>query len=144
MNKWPFTLLIVCTLLISSACNDASSPPDSGEIQQLRISNTGIEDIEGLFVLFPGSTPAETVRIDFGDVPAGETTEYQSVPTGVYRYAAYEYTLGGTTVHQSVIDWVGEQSLEGVQFTYEILLDTARVQGDQIQLVNIFNENSPG
>jgi hypothetical protein len=142
MKKWSSALFLVSILLASSACDSSSSSlQGSSDIQQLRISNTGDEDIQDLIVLFPGATPAKTVRINFGDVPAGETTEYQSVSSGVYRYAAYEYTLDGETVHQPVMDWMGEEPLAGTQFTYQILLDKTRVQGDQIQLVEVLNES---
>ena len=68
-------------------------------LQQLRVVNSGSEDIKGLSVLFPGPTAdAEATRVGFGDVPAGQTTEYRNVPSEVYRYAAYEYTLDSRVV----------------------------------------------
>lgn len=66
-----------------------------GDAHELRITNAGAEDIQELVVLFPDTDPSTTARIEFGDVASGETTEYVTVPGGVYRYAAYEYTLGG-------------------------------------------------
>ncbi len=142
MNKMWYALLILALVLIGSACaQSTSSSPESNQSQQLRLTNVGDEDIQGLIVLFPGSTPAQAARSDFGDVPAGQTTNFQAISTGVYRYAAYEYTLDGETVYQPVIDWVGEQPLEGVRITYELLLDIARVQGDQMQLINVVNDS---
>lgn len=64
------------------------------------------------------------------------------MPSGVYRYAAYEYTLENRTIYQAVTDWLGEKPLPGTQFTYEISLDTTRVQGDQIQLVTVLTDNT--
>src|SRR5690606_17735337 len=94
MNKWMYILLVVGMLFAISACNTIDPPSqEPSDVQQLRISNIGSEDIQDLTVVFPGNTPAEVVRINFGNVAAGETTEYQEVPGGVYRYAAYEYTL---------------------------------------------------
>ncbi|WP_374687040.1 hypothetical protein [Promineifilum sp.] len=124
MIKWEPMLFVVCLLVTGSACTP-TTPPESA-VQALRITNAGAEDIYDLIILFPGETPAETARIAFGNVAAGETTAYQAVPHGVYRYAAYEYTLDGDTLHQPVMDWVGEQPLAGTRFTYQIALDTTR------------------
>jgi len=103
--------------------------------QQLRITNSGRQDILGLVVIFPGPTIlARGRRVEFGDIPAGETSDYQPVPNGVYRYAAYEYTLDNHLVHQAVMDWVGESPMEGAEFTYRITLNTQLPEGGQIQL----------
>ncbi len=100
--------------------------------------NSGGEDIQGLSVLFPGPTAdSEATRVQFGDVPAGATSSYQAVPSGVYRYAAYEYRLDGRLVLQPVMDWVGERPMDGQAFTYEIKLDLQQPTGGQIQLVNV-------
>jgi len=142
MNKWMYILLVVGMLFAISACNTIDPPSqEPSDVQQLRISNIGSEDIQDLTVVFPGNTPAEVVRINFGNVAAGETTEYQEVPGGVYRYAAYEYTLNDEIVHQPVTDWVGEKPLVGAQFAYQIVLDTTRVKGNQIELIEVLNES---
>ena len=75
--------------------------------------------------------------MDFGNVGSGETTGYQPIASGVYHYAAYEYLLGDETVFQAVEDWIGERPLAGTHFTYEIVLDPSRAQGDQIQLTRV-------
>ena len=110
--------------------------------QELRISNVGDEDIQNLIIVFPGDTPMIPVRVDFGAVRSGATTVYQAMPIGVYRYAAYEYTLENRTIYQAVTDWLGEKPLSGTQFTYEISLDTTRVQGNQIQLLTVLADNT--
>lgn len=141
IKKWLYACLVVCLLLAGIACD--SSEPDSqepGNAHELRIANAGNEDIEGLVVLFPDIDPSATARIEFGDIASGETTEYIAVPGGVYRYAAYEYTLDGQTVHQPVTDWVGEVPLEGARFTYQISLDTTGVRGDQIRLGEVLTD----
>jgi len=56
--------------------------------------NNGSEGINSLMGLFPGpAANIKAARVEFGDVPAGELTEYRNIPSGVHRYAAYEYTL---------------------------------------------------
>jgi hypothetical protein len=107
-------------------------------LQQLRVVNSGSTDIKGLSILFPGSTAdAEATRVEFGDVPVGQTTEYRNVPSGVYRYAAYEYTLDSRVVNQAVTDWVGESPPEGEKFTYRIELDSKKEPGGQVQLIEV-------
>jgi hypothetical protein len=91
-----------------------------------------------LVVLFPGpSSDAEATRVEFGDIPAGQTTEYRNVPSGVYRYAAYEYILDGREEGQFVIDWLGESPMVGKTFTYQIALDLKRVVGNRVNLIAV-------
>ena len=78
-----------------------------GVTPQLRIVNAGTVDITGLVVLFPEGT------VDFGDVPAGGATAYRDVPGGVYRYAAYSYTLDGEACAAEGADWVGRAPCRG-------------------------------
>jgi hypothetical protein len=72
-------------------------------------------------------------EIAFGDVPAGATTGYLDVPQGVYAYAAYRLVVDGEQVTQPVIDWVGEEPLEGKAFTYTIDYDPIQ----RIQLIEV-------
>lgn len=111
---------------------------ENRSIQQLRVMNSGKEDIDNLVILFPGHTAdSEALRVGFGNIPAGEVTGYRSVPNGVYRYAAYEYMSNGRLVEQPVMDWVGESSLQGEKFTYRIELDLNKEPGGQIQLIKV-------
>ena len=127
--------LIIWLILSLAATNACTS---SAQSQQLRIMNRGSEDIKGLSVLFPGATSdSEAIRIPFGDLPAGTTSAYQTVPSGVYRYAAYEYMLDGRPISQAVVDWMGEGPMKGQAFTYEIELDLQQPPGGQIQLVEV-------
>jgi hypothetical protein len=127
-------VLYLLVFVLASAC---STPKDGATaLQKLRIENVGTVDIKGLTALFPGATAdSPAALVEFGDVPAGKTTDYRSVPSGVYRYAAYEYTLDGSTVQQAVMDWVGESPMKGSNFTYRVRLDPAKVRGDQIELI---------
>ncbi len=111
---------------------------EGSALQQLRVQNSGSVDIKGLSVLFPGKTAdAEAVRVEIGDVAAGETSEYRVVPSGVYRYAAYIYSQNSSQVEQWVTDWVGENPMQGMLFTYRIALDPQKVPGAQIQLIEV-------
>lgn len=129
-------VLLVLWVGLATACAPPTATPVA--LQQLRIENAGTSDITSLRVLFPGPTAlAEAIPVEFGDVPAGKMTAYRSVPGGVYRYAAYEYTLNGHTVQQPVVDWVGETPMQGAMFTYRIMLDPSKVPGGQMQLIEV-------
>jgi hypothetical protein len=113
-----------------SAPVDTASTTTEVDLPLLRIVNTGTEDLLGLTVVFP-----ESQRIEFGDVAAGETSEYRVVPTGVYRYAAYEYQADDGTISQPVTDWVGELPMAGSRFTYKLAVRSGA--GLQVELVEV-------
>ena len=106
-----------------------ASPAPSG--QRLRLTNSGTADILKLVVLFPGG------RVSFGELAAGQTSEYRDIPGGVYGYAAFEYELNGQTLQQPVIDWVGESPMDGSAFTYTIRLTPTEGGRSWIELVNV-------
>ena len=151
IRKYISLIFIALLSIGSSACSmkqtlptptlsTAPATPTLPIDQELRISNVGSEAIDNLTVVLPSNDPFRPTRIAFGNVGVGEVTAYHSITSGVYRYAAYEYTREGHTIYQSVTDWVGEQPLPGKQFTYEISLDTTRVQGEQIQLIAVHTD----
>jgi hypothetical protein len=131
--------LLGCSLLVSPGCGaSATSPSPTGpsaqtetQTQRLRIVNEGSTSATALVVVFPNS-----VRIPFGDVAQGATTQYSDVPGGVYRYAAYKLTIDGVIIDQPVIDWVGEVPMVGTAFTYRIDVDTSRPRGQIVRLVS--------
>lgn len=124
-SKWGLASLAVLFLALSLVI--AGCAP-FGSSARLRVTNAGTVPIQNLVVLFPDE------RIEFGDVPAGATTEYKTASNGVYSYAAYSFDLAGSNVGQPVIDWVGEEPMEGEAFTYVIDLDPSREPVFLIQL----------
>ncbi len=131
----PGACLLLLLAFLSACYPSGATPPG---LQELRIVNTGSTDITGLIVLFPGPTSdAQATQVEFGNIPAGKTTEYRSVPGGVYRYSAFQYTLEGHPVNQPVVDWVGEKPMAGTRFTYQIQLDPTILPGRQIQLIQV-------
>jgi hypothetical protein len=102
---------------------------------RLRITNSGAQAIKNLTVLFPED------RIEFGDVPAGSTTDYKPVPNGVYSYAAYQYEVNGLSTTQPVIDWVGEKPMAGDSFTYTIDVDASRPELQRVQLSSVTRDD---
>ena len=110
---WKAFLLAALWIISLSTCRWSAA----AEVQRLRVVNMGAFTIHNLVVIFPGE------RIEFGDVPAGATTEYQDVREGVYGYAAYQFDVDGETVTLSVLDWVGEEPRSGRLFTCEVNFD---------------------
>ncbi len=130
------TVLLLALLVACSVQKD--TPTSTPELQQLRIKNSGSTDFVALQVLFPGVKPdTGATKIDFGDIPAGQTSTYLEVPSGVYRYAAYSYRIGNREVDQAVTDWVGESPMAGQKFTYELMLNLEKVPGYQVQLIAV-------
>ena len=103
-------------LLLAATSLSACSSPTAVTNHLLRISNTGSVAIQGLQVLFPDET------LTFGSVLPGATTTYVAVSRGVYGYSAFRFTVDGATIAQPVIDWVGEEPLDGTTFTYVVEL----------------------
>ena len=73
--------------------------------------------MKDLVVIYPRD------EIGFGDVRAGATTEYRTVPEGVYGYSAFRYEQGGRLLTQPVIDWMGEVPMMYGSYTYEISVE---------------------
>ncbi len=102
--------------------------------QRLRLINNSTHGIEKLTVVFPEE------RIAFGDVGPGARTDYQHVPKGVFRYAAYSFLINGLLVTQPVVDWVGEKPMEGDTFTYVVEFDPDRQFPEMIRLIEAIRE----
>lgn len=129
-------VLLVAGLSIA-ACS--ASPPTTAspladqEVRSgasLRVTNAGSHRIEGLIVVFPDE------RVAFGDLAVGGTTTYRGVRKGVFRYAAYEYRVGASTVSQPVTDWVGEVPMPGQAFTYALEAFEGPPRGVNIRLLS--------
>jgi len=132
--------LLILSVGLLSAC--LMLPAGLSPLQELRIENAGSVDIKDLRVLFPGTSfDAPATRVAFGDVPAGGVTGYRSVPSGVYRYAAYEYSGALGVVQQPVIDWLGETPMQGRRFTYRLERVPSRPPGGQIELIEVVVDN---
>jgi len=124
-------LLTALWAIVLNGCNLRSV-----EVPSLRISNNGSVPIKNLVVLFPHD------RIEFGDVPAGTTTDYKETSNGVFRYAAYQFEVDGQVVTEPAIDWIGESPMSGVLFTYTIDFDPNRTDtGGRIRLIDVKNDD---
>ncbi len=118
-------LLYLVSMLLLIACTGRSDPnattptlsPPSGTTSRFRLTNNSNITFDDLVVQFPGE------QIAFGRVEAGVTTDYQTAQMGVYKYAAYTFTVDGKTYMQGVSDWVGETAVEGSVFTYVLSVD---------------------
>lgn len=120
MNRFQYYLC--CFLLLALiSCSLPKQPT------QLRLINQSAMPLDRVVVIFPNE------RITFGPLPAGAASDYQVVQHGVYRYAAYQVIVNGKAISQPVLDWVGEQPLGGLRFTYELHVDPDRPIWQQVQ-----------
>lgn len=129
-------LIMIVTALAACLPQAAGQPTSTPEPVRtmLRIKNVGDQPIKNLSVIFPEQT------IAFGDVAAGETTEYLLAEKGVYNYGAYSYEVNGEVVTQPVIDWMGETPKIGGDFTYEIRYTPDNPAVQAIELVQVISE----
>jgi hypothetical protein len=81
------------------------------------VENRGSSDLKNLTVWFPRG------RVEFGDVPAGQISSYRLVFVGVYRHAAYRFTVDGEPISQPIADWVGAVPLFPGIYTYIVSLN---------------------
>jgi hypothetical protein len=126
MTRHTITHVLLSVVAIALLGCSVTSPSGTS---RLRVANKGSVPIQELTLLFPKD------QISFGNVAAGATTPYRDVPNGVYRYSAFRFTIGGATVNQPVIDWVGEEPMDGKAFTYHIDADANRLP--VIRIVNV-------
>lgn len=125
-RAWRIWLGLPVLALVLAACG-LGNPL----VPRLRITNGGTTDIHNLTVRFPKD------EVVFGDLAAGQTSDYVEVPNGVYGYAAYQLDVNGQTVFQPVIDWVGEKPMAGHDFTYTIEFDPGQANGVPVKLTNV-------
>ena len=83
----------------------------------LRVKNIGSSDLQDLTVRFLRGS------VEFGDVPAGQISGYRFVFGGVYRHAAYTFTMDGEPISQPIADWVGAVPLLPGVYTYIVSLN---------------------
>jgi hypothetical protein len=135
MLKWRFQHLayLLTTLIVLSVLLTGCTPPP--QAPRLRITNQGSTAIKSLTILFPED------QIEFGDIPVGATTDYKEVPNGVYSYAAYRLWVHGQIVTIPTIDWVGEEPMEGSDFTYVLAVDPDRSLLAIVRLVNVIKDD---
>lgn len=130
-----FIALLAALLL--SACGEGPTvqrefrpaAPAQPTPAQLRVTNVSEFPLEEVVIRFPNE------EITFGPVDAGETTMYQPVQRGVYRYAAYIVVFDGREVNQPVTDWLGEEPLDADAFTYILNIEPELPQMIQGEVV---------
>jgi hypothetical protein len=123
-------LLIGCTKERSQDLPSIPPPPKPGASTRpprgtLRVSNVGVEAVFGLAVVFPQDT------VSFGDVQPGETTNYQDVHNGVFRYGGLRYVRNGRPVTQGVVDFM--EMPQAGNFTYLMRFADIEVGTDLIR-----------
>ena len=116
-----WSLMILCFAFAMASCTTSGR-----QLQRFRITNTSPVAIEQAIVLFPNE------RLVFGPLGPHSTSPYQNVEQGVYRDASYEIMMNGQTLQLPVIDWSGEEALQGQTFTSYLTFDLQAAQYQQI------------
>jgi hypothetical protein len=124
-------LIYLSVILVALGMAVAGCTLSRTQAPRLRIKNQSSSTVKNLTVLFPED------RVEFGDIPAGVTTEYREVPHGVYHYSAYSLEINGQMITQPVTDWVGEKPIEGDDFTYTIDMDPSRGARAVVRLIKV-------
>lgn len=103
------SILILAVLALTMACEDNA---DTNDVK-IRIANSSAFDYENVIV------NTSTGNVDFGDIDAGMTSEYQTF-TKAYRYAFVQIEVNGDTLSLQPIDYVGESPLKNGRYTFQL------------------------
>lgn len=95
---------------------------------RIKIKNTSDYDYQNIRVKTP------TDDLSYGDLPAGEVSDYQSFETA-YRYAAISLDIDGKIYRFKPIDYVSETPLSSGEYTYEIDLENLNANHLELKLV---------
>ena len=101
-------------LAVATACGQRRA--------DLRIRNQSDVNLKNVVVFFPDA------RVEIGDIGAKATSEYRQIPGGVGEYAAFDFSIDGRPIEQSVADFVGWKPLAGKVFTYEVRVIPGRTE----------------
>jgi hypothetical protein len=101
---------------------NSEEPEQAGDAVQIRLTNLSDIDFENVTITFVSE------EIDYGALPAGATSGYQTVKEA-YRYAAIFITSNGQTQNMFPIDYVGETPLATGRYIYALdLIDGVEIQ----------------
>ncbi|MGC3995094.1 MAG: META domain-containing protein [Propionicimonas sp.] len=117
-------------LLSASGQVVARFGPRVGDAVEVRVRNASGIDFTSVDVQFP-----DGMRVEYGPLAAGASSDYADAGEPVYRYASVKVTAAGgppadgrTFVLQPT-DYVGEEALGPGEYTYVLT-----IQGDQLEL----------
>jgi len=119
MQRRSFARIMVTAPLTApllAACEEMTGS-DQGELR-IRVRNTGTADLTGVVIGYPFQT------VEYGDVAAGEATNYVAVGQA-YAYAAVRVGYNGEEITRTPIDYVGEEPLDPGRWTFELSIDLA-------------------
>lgn len=100
-------LILIISIAVLIGCSKDESNP------KIRLANTSQYDFQNIVV------NTTTGNINFEDLNSGQKTEYK-VFEKAYRYAYVELEIEGKTYKLQPTDYVGENSLENGNYTYQI------------------------
>ena len=114
------------TLLLLFTLSSCSLPFGAGETE-LRFRNVSSHDYRDFTYRSGGET------LHFASIPSGAVTEYRVIDRS-YRYGFVELYVGDRRFVLQPIDYVGEETLGGGQFTFRVTVDTTSAFGVGLEL----------
>lgn len=108
MKKFIFLIMIA-----TSFFNCSESNMNHKASIQIRLSNVSEYDFDHIVV------NTSTGEVDYGNLAAGQTTDYKSFETA-YAYAFVQLEIDGKTYTIQPIDYMGATPLEAGNYTYQI------------------------
>jgi hypothetical protein len=137
------TTLLVVTCLGTSGCASPEvtpppvvtpSEPDGAQAPALdavriRVSNDGTATLHDVVVKFPGGEGSSGQDEGYGDIAAGEMSEYRRIGLA-YGYAYVAAVVDGEKRVLQPIDYVGEEPLAPGDYTY-VLRGTPGASGEK-------------
>ncbi len=116
--------ITIFSLLVFWSCGNDDLKHNAVNI---RLSNVSGFDYENIVVIASGD------EVDYGDLMAGETSDYK-VFEKAYQYAYVELEIEGNTYTIQPIDYVGETPLENGAYTYQIDANDSQEQHGKLSL----------
>ena len=101
---------VLAFLVLATGCIDHGSGDTTVEIRACNASGSNFDAVE---------------YSDFGPegaLPAGTCTQYRVSDHELYRYAFVKITIGGDDFISQPIDFVGEATLPGGRWSYQLTL----------------------
>lgn len=102
---------------------------------RLRVRNIGVQPIQQLLVAFPDE------QRRFGDVGAGETTEYQDAKHGVDREPMFGYVWNGRTMAPFAIDPPHGKPSSGSSM-YQVVIER-NLHTEYVRLIDVVMDTKP-
>ncbi|MCZ4222953.1 hypothetical protein [Pedobacter rhodius] len=121
-------LILIITIATMVSCSKENGNDAMGS--EIRLSNTSKYNFKNIVV------NTSTGEVNFGDLNAGQKTEYK-IFKKAYRYAFVKLEIDGKTYTIQPIDYVGETVLKDGRYTYQLNVNDRQGQYNKLDLTLI-------